>query len=201
MNKTNQIDLSKIDKNVRVFRFADGLFKILNEENASFIMKNIAEQKHYHFYQKDGKPYLLLTLEKTADNKKAHIEIDINKMLEVIGTMLYEVFKNLERIEPSDTRFTGKKVVLASYPTMFVDEVKRKTAYFAQEYVETETVFEEIAAFETAFGAILNEKGEETDMIFVRNGEIHRLDLHEINEIMRKYETEFQFSEAELAKK
>ncbi|WP_048196854.1 hypothetical protein [Candidatus Nitrosotenuis uzonensis] len=203
MDKTNQIDLSKLDKSVRVFRFADSLFKVLNEENASFIMKNVTEQKHYHFYQKDGKPYLLLTLEKTPDNKKVHIEIDIKKMLEVIGTMLYAVFKNLERIETTDARFTGKKVALASYPTMFVDEVKRKAAYFTQEYIETETVFEEIETYETAFGAILNENGEETDMIFIRNGEIYRLDLREIAEITQKYEKEFPPSsqETELTKK
>jgi len=191
VDKTNQVDLSKLDKNVKVFRFADGLFKIINKENASFIMKNITEQKHYHFYQKDGRPYLLLTLEKTPDNKKLHIEIDIKKMLEVIGTMLNDILKDLERLYVNDSRFAGKKVILASYPTMFVDEVKRKTAYFEQEYIETETLFEEINTFETAFGAIINEKGEETDIVFVRNGEIYHLDLQVMDEITKKYEAEF----------
>ncbi len=187
----NNIDgLGKIPKEIRKFRYEDGFFKVISpNSNPSFIMKKIDEHKHLHLYQVEGKPHLLLTIEPVDNQPKKRIVVDIDKFLDFLKEVLSEVFKIVNRLEPSEPQFIGRKVTLISKPRMFVDFIQKKTAYFDQEFIEIETQFEDIDIFEGGFGVIEDDLGKETDLIFVRSGEIYHINIEELNGLIEKYES------------
>ena len=194
MNKENNL-AEKIPKDIRKFRYENSFIKVLNPETdtAGLLFKNTKEKQHFHYFQKDNTPHLLLTIEKTRDHPKRHIDVNYQEFLKLMANLDNVWPKIIKMVQPTNPQLKGKKVILADILGISVKTIKKKTAYFHQEVAYEELNFEHIDPSKTGIGAIINEKGEETDMIIVGGENIGIIDIKKLEAITKDLESKMNF--------
>ena len=175
-------DLEKhISETTRTIRYGNLIIKILNPHSNSpgFMVKNMDNPTvHWHLYVKDGKAKFHYTDENIESKSEKHKPIDIQKFQGEMAKWFYDAFKNVEKLEITDPRYTGKKFKFISKVDLEVKDVKKKEITIGDNYKETLKNFERINEIqEDAFGVLLDEDGKETEILFLKSGDIYKLDL------------------------
>lgn len=189
MDSKNIFD--QIPENIRRFRFEDGFFAIrkTNSGQVDFYVKDVRKKSHVHFYDDNGKSGLVFTKENRRGKHDEHTPMfNPIEFLDVIKEFITYAWSKVERIDTTDHVFVGMKVILYSILALTLDKIRNRQAYFKQEFAIEELLFEKIDLHETKFGAILDRKGKETHLIFVRNGEIYCLSIKELNNMVKIFE-------------
>lgn len=186
----NNDDLSKqIPHNVKEFRYEDSIFIITNQKSIGFLIIKKYQREHLHFYQKNDSLGLVLTIESFDGTPKRHIEIDIKKSVELLAKILSDTFASAERLNLTDSRFIGKKVIFLTSHNLFIDKLAKKAAFFAHEYEVKEIPFENIDKNKNALGVIIDNHGVETDMLIVKDGDIHKLNLEQLDSKSNEFDS------------
>lgn len=183
---------------IREFRYQNMFMKVndTNPEKPEVIFKNVDNNHHFHIYEiKDGKAKAVVTI---YGKKKKHIELDLVKFLEILGKMIFSFWKKIEILDKYDPFLIDKEIIMYDTPqNPFFDKVKKKkTAYFGQEFPDGKKMFlDKVDTFKPQIGVIQNELGEETDMIIIRNGEILRINLVELDTLENDMKGEIKMDE------
>lgn len=180
--------MEKIPANVKRFRYENSLLAVSkdNSGQVNFFIKDVTKKSHVHLFEKDGNAGWVFTKENSRENAKKHTRLaPPQEFLNALKEILISAFMEIERIDYFDTRFLGKKVTLCSIPKISLDKIKDRKAYFKQDVVIDRIIFDMIDTHQLGFGTIENDKGKETHLIFVRNGEIYALDLSKLNRFLR----------------
>ncbi len=168
----------KIPGTTREFKYENFFMKCTKSYDGSvtgFIAKNIEQPYvHYHIYFKDDKPFFLQTIE---GDKKEHLEIDIEKALQVLARFLTRVFSKVQIIQKDDKRFLGKQIGLIHRLDLQIDEIKRKQVRLYHNYDYNIVNFEELDTTTNWMGGILD---DESHMLFCKDGKIGLLDFSNI---------------------
>jgi len=174
-----------LSEKTRTIRYGNLIIKILNPNSDSpgMLVKNIEQPHiHYHIFAKDGKPYFLTTFEDATEEEK-HKIIDIQKFQGELAKFFYDTFSKREKIELDDPRFVGKKIRFVSKVNLEVYDVNKKEITIGDNYEETLKNFENINEIqEDAFGVLLDDDGNESEILFLKSGDIYKLDLSSIEE-------------------
>jgi len=180
----------QIPENIRRFRFVDDLLAVRknNSGQVDLYIKDVNKKSHVHFYDDNGKSGLVFTKENRRGKHDEHTPIpDPIKFLDVIREFIIFTWNRAERMDIDNHMFTGTKLILYSLPELTLDKIRDRQAYFKQEFTVEELLFEKIDLHETKFGVILNRKGRETHLVFVRNGEIYSLAIKELNNMEKVF--------------
>ncbi|MEO9307004.1 MAG: hypothetical protein ABI342_01680 [Nitrososphaera sp.] len=186
MDSKNIFD--QIPENIRRFRFEDGFFAVRKTDSGqvNFYVKDVKKKSHIHFYDNNGNSGLVFTKENRRGKHDEHTTMfNPIEFLDVIKEFIISAWSKMERIDVTDHRFSGTKVILYSIPVLTLEKIRDRQAYFKQEFTIEELLFEKIDLHETKFGTVVNKKRKETHLIFVRNGEIYGLDMRELNNMVK----------------
>lgn len=192
----------EIPETVRAFRYENMLVKYKNpmQKNCEVIFKNIEKNYHLHIYELDNiDPKSVITIEDSNGAPKKHIEFDLKKWLELLANVLEDFWKKIEIVDVTDLNISKKiiKVIdLPKQPTF--NKIKRKkTAYFDQEMPQYyyEFYFDDLDTFKPQMGVIEDEKGNETDLVFIGNGQILRIPLTAFDEMGEDFESKMSASD------
>lgn len=180
----------KIPDDVKKFRFENGLvwFKKHADENVDFYIKNIDEDFHMHFFTQDKKTSVVITRENRRGKDDEHKSIDPDELLSSLKNVVIEGWKILERVDPTDPNFIGKKVVLFTIPEISLDTISGKKACFKQNYTMEESDFQSIDLHKIRLGSIRDENDHETDALIIRNGEMYRFNMDELKKLEKKFD-------------
>ncbi|CUR51623.1 conserved protein of unknown function [Nitrosotalea devaniterrae] len=181
----------QIPENIRRFRFEDEFFAMrkTNSGQVDFYVKDVKKKSHVHFYDYNGKSGFVFTRENRRGKHNEHTTMpNPIEFLDVIKEFIIYAWSKVERIDVTDHVFIGTKVTLYSIPVLTLDKMRDRQAYFKQEFTIEELLFEKIDLHETKFGTVVNEKGRETHLIFVRNGEIYGLSIKDLNNMEKIFE-------------
>lgn len=184
--------LDKIPKNIKRFRYENGLFVVKKSgtNDADFYVKNIENRTHMHFFENNKKVGMVLTREDRRGKEDEHRRIDPKQFLITLKDLFLSAWGLLERVETDDSTLAGKQVILCSVPRISFDGIRDRMAYFKHEIVVEEGNFEDIDTYQPRIGVIKNKRGQETDLLFIRNGEIYRWKLCELKKVEKKFKNE-----------
>lgn len=175
-------DLSKhFTEKTKTIRYGNLIISILNRNSKSpgIMVKNV-EQPNLHFslYINHGRPEFHYTVEDAKSPSEKHKWINIQEFQGELAKWFYEAFKNREKLEVTDPRFAGKQVRFISKVNLEVKDVKKKEITIGDNYEITLKNFEKINEIqEDAFGVMLDEDGKESEVLFLKSGDIYKLDL------------------------
>ena len=179
--------LDKIPKNIRRFRYENSLFAVKKaDDNVDFYVKNIETHFHVHFFENNKNVGMCFTREDRRGKEDEHSRIDPKRFLMMLKDLFLSAWSLLERVEIDDPTLTGRRVTVCSIPHISFDTIRGRMAYFKHEIVVEEGNFEDIDTYQSRIGIIKNKKGQESDLLFIRNGEIYRWKLCELSEIEKK---------------
>ena len=181
--------LEEIPKGIKRFRYENLLLSAYYDRNNGprLIMKNTEWNYHFDFFMHDNKPGIVLTRENQRGIKNEHVLIDVEKSLQKMGEMYLEFWKLLEYIDKKDNRYIGKLVDLCTPPSLFYSKTKQRKAYIDQEISYSTEKFEEIDLYEPRFGIISDKNGNETELLFIKNGQIFGMSISKLNEMEQKF--------------
>lgn len=173
-----------IPSNITRFRYENSFFGVkTTSKQTDFYIKNIETKTHFHFYTDNKKTGLVITNEIKRGTKEEHNQISIEKFQNALGEIIAEFWNGLERIESDNEYFQDRSIVLVTTPEIFLDKIKGRKAYFAHRFVAEELTFQELDPFESGFGVILDDVGNEIGLVFTRGGEIWHYDLMKLDEL------------------
>lgn len=188
LNSKNIFD--QIPENIRRIRFDDDLLAVRKTDSGQvdLYIKDVNKKSHVHFYDDNGKSGLVFTKENRRGKHDEHTSIhDPIKFLDIIREFIIFAWNKVERMDIDNHVFAGTKVILYSLPELTLDKIRDRQAYFKQEFTVEESSFEKIDVHETKFGVLLDRKGRETHLVFVRNGEIYSLAMKELNNMEKVF--------------
>lgn len=183
--------LDEIPNNVKRFRFENSLMWVGKDDSIIDVyVKNVDENFHIHFFAKDEKTGMAITREDRRGEPDEHAHVNPSEFLTVLKDAVISTWKILDQINPKDPSFSDKKTILYSIPEISLDRIKSRKAYFKQDFMVEETVFDKIDVHQTKFGSILDEKERETHLVFIRNGEIYGLDLKKLDQVEKVFKND-----------
>ena len=184
---TFEDDLAKLlTEKIRVIRYGNLIIKALNPNSDSpgIMVKNQDNPYlHFHLYSKNGKPKFHYTLEDVKLESKKHRPIDIQEFQGDLAKWFQEAFKDSEKLEVNDPKFLGRQVRFLSKVNLKVKAVNNKEILIGDDYETTLKKFENINEIqEDAMGFLLDENGNEKEVLFLKSGDVYKLDLSSIEQ-------------------
>jgi len=182
---TFEDDLAKLfTEKTKKIRYGNIIISILNRNSKSvgLMFKNL-DNPDYHLslYFNQGNPQLHYTYEKAKSRSEKYQWIDIQEFQGKLARWFHEVFSNAEKVELNDPRFTGMNVRFISKVNLQVTDSNKKEITIGDNYETTLKKFENINEIqEDAIGVIINEDGKEKELLFLKSGDVYKLDLSNI---------------------
>jgi len=182
--KFNDDPLMKdIPETATKFEYENMIIVILHPEKKEFdwlIINKGTPGVYYHMYQEKGEVYFHKTYFENGRKKRA--SIDIEKSMKRLGDMLSGLFSKVEKVELNDKRFEDEIVYFLLTHELHIKEKTKEKVIFGQNYDVKEVQFIKIDTMTNQLGFIFDENDKEKDMIFIKNGNIFRLELKHLEE-------------------
>jgi len=178
---TFEDDFAKLfTEKTKKIRFGNIIISILKPKSKSvgLLFKNL-DNPDYHLtlFFNQGRPELHYTDEKTKEKQW----INIQEFQGELARWFHEVFSNAEKIEVNDPRFVGMDVRFISKVNLQVTDSSKREIIVGDNYKTEMKKFENINEIqEDAVGVIIDEDGKEKELLFLKSGDVYKIDLSSI---------------------